>query len=465
MAQNFEKEQILTLLEQLKNVYPSLLDDAMIISLQKKCLESDIERSSFIKEIRGLFFYDEERLNRFLMKYHVTRKIPSLKQEKSFLEKIGSMSFRTFKITVVTTLALTVLANGFTCNYSLGDPIGRALTIVPTSVSMEELIYRGVKENSNLTEEQRVFFERYSTYLEENPYLSKDDSYYNLKNLHIHEVSSSNKHIIASYDPQLDCIIMNNSAERDGLGDESALEHEGIHLFSSNGRDSGFNKFDVLQLQISVFGNSLTEGMTQILSEEYFEKRGSGITRTYSEETLLVKFIAELIGADVLLYGYSTHDIDIVIQKLGALDGDLSKARRLITVMDEILFLSKSGERQNHSDLVASYKDQIYSILKDYYRIKVAENEEKAPVLTYLREAFYHIESASSPVYYYDFHKAYFSEQLKNQCDPYLRFDEELYNFDEKFIELPLPLNKREYILENDMPIGLFLGEKTKSKI
>lgn len=460
--------QLISLLERLQNVYSDELNDTLVMTLKKNWLESDVKVSTFIEEIRALFPYDKKKLDLFLMKYHVAQKsdLSLLNQRKSFLNQIRNMSDKKFRITMATIATLTILGQGYVCNHIMGDPIGRALTIVPTSTSMMELIQQGVSNNSDLMDEERKFFEQYSAYLEGNPYLSIKDSYYNLKNLQVYYISrSQNKHVLGEYHTQQNYITMYNCNNYDSHQNASTLWHEGMHMFSSNGKDSGFKKFDVWKGKICSLGDSLSEGVTQILVEEYFDQRANGITYTYQEETLLVKFIAELIGADVLLYGYSTHDIDIVVEKLGMLDGDPEKAHRLIELMDQMTAISKMGIRLEKADLLDSYKEQIYSILQEYYKIKVEENAGKASVLTYLLEAFRHIEYTFSPVYCYQFHKAYFSEQLKQQCDPYLKFDDEMYHFDRALKILPDSLQEREIVLENNMFIGMLLEENMKNKM
>lgn len=459
----YEKYQITNLIEHLKVIYPNELEDSMIESLKKNILESKEDFSSLAEEIRNLFEYDTNKLQVFLIKNHVTIKgnleIPFLKKKESFLKKISSLVDTGIQITMISAAIAVVLYSGFRLNRSFGNPIGKAFTIVPTSASMEEFIEKSVNENRNLEEEERKFFEKYATYLEENPYAEKIDTYYSLKDLKIDYVESEEAARIkrgAQYFSGSNQIVAYNFQDNDDFINRIQLGHEGFHALSGEGENCGFMKVDLATLKMSSLGQAMTEGMTQILTEEYLVERASGITYYYPEETCLVKIIAELVGADTLLYGYSNHDIDIVIKKLGELDGNVDKARNLIELMDKMT-------RQQHlnKEVQQECKNQIYPILQEYYQLKVAENPEKAQILTYLIEAFYHdVKAGDSPVYCYELHKAYFSEELKSRVNPYLIYRNQLYNFDDIKEDLPSELNYPLIMLQNDMPIGELANAK-----
>ncbi len=454
MAISFcEKYQITNLLEHLKVIYPNELDDEAIDLLKKNILEENGNASSITEEIRSLFQYDTNKLSLFLIKHHVPIKgnleSSMLKKKESILKKIESLKKKKITIRAKALLSLSILCNGFSINHDLGNQVGRIFTVVPTSSSMEEFIEQSVNENKKLEEEEREFFKKFETYLNENPYIDKKNIYYNLKNLEINYTKRKNEYLDGEYYSAFNEIIFYNLesySEDDFL---RVFGHETFHALSSNGYTSGFGKlFD--------HECTLTEGMTTILTEEYLLGRASGKTINYPEETLLTKMMAELIGSDVLLYGYSNQNIDIVIEKLGELDGDVDKAKTLIHLMTKMT-LSK---RQDKWDIQQEYKEQIYLILKEYYQLKVAENPEKAPILTYLIETFYHIRDEYNPILGYELTKAYFSENLKSTCIPHLSFNDELYDFNSARKELPAILNEQVIMLENDMSIGKLAEEK-----
>lgn len=443
----YEKYQIMNLIEHLKVIYPNELDDSMIESLKKDILENGGDFSSLTEEIRSLFEYDTNKLQIFLIKHHVTIKgnleISFKKKKENFIKKIGSLNKKGMGIKrmVIGTL-IPILLSGYIFNYSIGNQIGRFSTVVPTSTSMEEFIEQSVNENKNLEEEERDALKKFETYLAENPYINEKMIYYNLKNLDInYKTKTNNSYVKGLYIPRSNKIYIYNSETRSDEENRMALGHEIFHSLSSVGSGSGFHTM------LNHKGGALTEGMTQILTEEYLLGQASGETMVYQEETALVKIIAELVGADVLLYGYSNQDINIVIEKLGELDGNVNKANTLIKLTDKLSKVPISNEKEYQE-----CKAQIYAILQEYYQLKVKENPEKAPILTYLIEIFY---AQSVKAFYYDLHKAYFSEKLK-ELEPYLicKGGEEGFKVVREIGQLLPTIDKPLIMLQNDMPIG-----------
>ena len=156
------------------------------------------------------------------------------------------------------------------------------------------------------------------------------------------------------------------------------------------------------------------EGMTELLTNEYFSDAPFIEETSYPYEILMVKMLCELIGPDDVLKVYSTGDIEYLEEKLK--ENKINNPKELLNSMQNISKTFQKRETVNIKDLnnilleldshyeninTSSTKYQIYLYNTEFLSTIINED----PIIEYeilLMEKGYYI-------------KPYFSEKLKEK--------------------------------------------------
>ena len=273
--------------------------------------------------------------------------------------------------------------------------IGEEITINDNSIVLDAAI-----ENKSLTEEEKQTVYKFKDLLDDNPYLDKTNAYDNLQKLNIiyDEDADRDDNVLGFYvntDDEITIIQDNDKKE--------TMLHELVHCIYSNNYIPKLPKF-------------FNEGMTELLTNEYFEENPFIEKVSYPYEILMVKILCEIVGEDKVLESYSKGDIKILEEELGKKTG-LSEPHELIENMESV-----SNSLENRKEIDKQAVTNIIETLKRYYNENYEFDSIEYEMYLYNKE---HLEKLyeKDPITSYQINlmldgyyvKPYFSTKLKEK--------------------------------------------------
>ena len=264
------------------------------------------------------------------------------------------------------------------------------------------LVLSATFDNDNLTEDEKEYIYDLVDLLNDNPYLMKSYAYENLRELDIkygkEPGKEYSKNVIGTYDDNNNSIeIYNKRYQND------TLYHELIHCVYA----------DDYIVKLPIF---FDEGMTELLSNEYFGKNPFLEEKSYPYEVTMVKILCELVGSDKVLEAYSKESIEIVEEALKEKIG-LSDPEELIYSMERISKCLHKEQEVKESDL-----NNVLFTLTNYYENNVDIDSDEYKIYMYNTSLLKTLKGShpytsyrffiSSSGYYV---KVYFSEKLKEE--------------------------------------------------
>ena len=216
--------------------------------------------------------------------------------------------------------------------------------------SDNEIVLGAVVNNKNLNEEEKQIIYEYDDLLEDNPYLVKSTAYNNLEKLDIiydkdagEEYGEEVLGVYIQGDNEI-TIIKENS-------DNDTIHHELVHCIYSQ------NYFETLP-------KFFNEGMTELLTNEYFSDNPFIEEYSYPFEVTMVKMLCELVGEDVVLETYSKEDLSILENAIREKTG-LSNPNEFLKYIDSVMIALEEGkeiDKEKLSSIINTF-DMYY---KDY---------------------------------------------------------------------------------------------------
>lgn len=274
----------------------------------------------------------------------------------------------------------------------------------------EYCVLNAIKENSNLSDEEKQFFYKYIDMIKDNPYLDKEKAYRSLLNV---DVSYRKRPL--TYDTSIEGVYIHDY-ESVGIfvedEDKRVLGHEGIHtIFSTN----------EITENLPIY---FYEGMTELLNNEYLTDNPFVELTNYPFEITAVKMLCELTSSDTVLKAFSLGDMSFIEDEIVELIGDRDKVVQALDMLEYA---------------VLRYRDELGDADKT-----ITDNNEVIngfiPIFRECIEAKYGSDSIDRLSYYYNEvlfldifdenamdsycddlehfgvdHKAYFSSNLKQQ--------------------------------------------------
>ena len=283
--------------------------------------------------------------------------------------------------------------------------LSEELTIVSRRKITEDdnaLVISAVLENDNLTEEEKEYIYNLVDLLNDNPYLDKTYAYKNLREVDITYGITPDKDyrkaVIGTYTDELNKIEIIDKEYRD-----ETMYHELIHCVYG----------DDYIVKVPSFFN---EGMTELLTNEYFSENPFLEELSYPFEVTMVKILCELIGEDKVLEAYSKEDISIVEKELKEKIG-INDPEEFLDSMERMSYCLQNQKSINKSDLnnilftVTNYYENNVEVFSKEYDMYIYNTN----LLKLLKKDFPY----TSYKYYLTsqgyFTKAYFSKKLKEK--------------------------------------------------
>ena len=270
---------------------------------------------------------------------------------------------------------------------------------VPITKEDNAIVLDAVIENENLSKDEKEILYNYVDLLEDNPYLNKSNTYNNLEDLDIiyDKDADYGKDVMGVYDNTPNAITIIEESEN-----QDTIHHELVHcIYSQN----TYNR-------LPVFFN---EGMTELLTNEYFAEDPFKEEVSYPYEITMVKMLCELVGEDVVLESYTKKDIKILENKLGEVT-NLCNPHEFINYIDSVmtsLEKDKKVDEEKLSSIVDVFDRYYENYPEDSIEYKMYKYNTKT--LKYLKyDNPYSVYKCSLMMYGY-YAKPYFSEELKEK--------------------------------------------------
>lgn len=278
----------------------------------------------------------------------------------------------------------------------VSEATGKEVTIDDNSIILSAIL-----NNDKLDEKEKDMFYKVTDLLEDNPYIDKENAYRNLQDIKVvyDPTADYGENIVGTY-----LIFQNKIVIISDNKNNTTLFHEIIHsIYTNSHRRENLPSF-------------FSEGMTELLTDEYFEDKPFIEITSYSYEIIMVKLLCEIVGPDKVLETYSKGDMKILEDELTNKLG-LSEPHELIKSMDNICRKIKKEEKDIDTDInnlmgvLYKYYESNYSVdsieyeMYLYYQRLLAEIKERPISITYP-------EYLAINGYYV---KPYFSKKLKDK--------------------------------------------------
>lgn len=275
------------------------------------------------------------------------------------------------------------------------------------------LLLDAIIKNKNLNQNEKELFYRSSSLLQENQYINNENVYHVLKNIetkYIVDEASIETGIKGRYNYIQNLITIINY-DQENSKYQSYLFHEIVHCIYYNA-------------ETRKLPNYFLEGVTELLTNEYFEKDSFFEEENYPYEVLIVKQYCNMVGGDKVLEAYTKGDMDIIVKELAKVT-DLASSKSFLTATEDLF-----GDYEYDNKITGTSYDEVEEYITKYITIRNNQNNN----LQELEESIYNLELLSKITLEDSYNeylnyiiingvyiKAYFSEELqKKYQEPYI---------------------------------------------
>ena len=170
-------------------------------------------------------------------------------------------------------------------------------------------IFYAVMNNPYLTNEEKELLYSFSDLIRDNHYLDLNETYYTLENLKIEYVERDT----TKYDEIIKGIFSNETKtisifEPKEIASKEIIIHELIHSIFNN---KGY----------TLLPEYFVEGVTELLSNEYFSKSPYFEANTYPFEIAMTKLLCEMTSSDTVMKAYANGTMDPIYQEISTVMG------------------------------------------------------------------------------------------------------------------------------------------------
>ena len=208
------------------------------------------------------------------------------------------------------------------------------------------LLLNAIYCNKNLSDNEKSFCIKYLELFDDNPYLDKDRVYHSLLNLDI-----SNKNRPPYYDKNVEGVYIDDLKS---IGifvddeDDTVKAHELIHCICAN--DGELPRF-------------FSEGMTELLTNEYFTENHFLELDNYSFEVIAVKMLCDATSSDTVLKAFTLGDMSYIYESLASSYGTIDDAKKVISILDESFSFRNNEEEGEFKYTVEDITNSLFSYL------------------------------------------------------------------------------------------------------
>lgn len=210
------------------------------------------------------------------------------------------------------------------------------------------LLLHAILENPYLNSKEKEIFYKFIEYFNDNPFINREEIYTNMLNVNarfsLRGALERENNVLACYLPRYRDIVYFEL-----FPSVDTMAHEDGHCIND-----GQNMPKCIQ-----------EGMTQLISSEYFSNTPFMLTLNYPYQVSFVKLLCEMIGANTVLQAYTEDKPEIIYEALDSIIGEEGKAKGVIEEIDWCMsnydrtkFYSKEI-KERASDALSSFLNYV----------------------------------------------------------------------------------------------------------
>ena len=259
------------------------------------------------------------------------------------------------------------------------------------------IILNAVLENDKLTEEEKEYFYDFGDMFYDNPYLNREKTYENLSDV---DIKYSGLREISAFDVLGNYDYTSNEI-RIYENEKSVRGHEITHCI-----------YNVKPNKIDVY---FSEGMAELLYNEYFDDIPFLEVKSYPYEICAVKMLCEICGSDLVLKAYSESNMHLLANEITKYS-NRGDAYKNLMLLDDLLTDYETNAKATH---YTDY-DKMYDFFESVLIAKYGENGMEHNAFNYYKTLLNTIYSENNIMDYLDTIKtvgigvkAYFNEDLK----------------------------------------------------
>ena len=280
------------------------------------------------------------------------------------------------------------------------EKLKKELSISCTDDQEDELLLmNAIYDNKNLDESDKKVFYGFYSLVSDIQSIDRDRAYYALYDVKVNRAvrdKSTSSSILGYYNNISNTIYMYENPEN------KVLIHEGIHcLFHSDGASS--------------LPEFFTEGMTELLANEFFSNDPFLEDTNYPYEVSYVKMLCELVGKDVVLETFTTGDFSLILKKIDEYNNTELSSYEILNIYEDAF---NTYENKKNSLYTTNDRWKAYDCLNDIYKNN-SNNSINQREFNYFHELSASVfeedpaEFYRDYIYYYGIlEKAYFSKDL-----------------------------------------------------
>ena len=230
----------------------------------------------------------------------------------------------------------------------------------------EYILLNAIRTNDNLTLKEKELFYQVIDILKDNTYINKEYVYFSLNNVYVEYLKrpkSVNSNVCADYNyifKQIRMFLDEPDLNEDICGVyKKYLLHEIIHCI--------FVKNNTLPSYFS-------EGMTELLCNEYFSDDPYFEYNSYPLEICAVKILCEVTSTDTVLKSFTLEDMSFIEEEISNILGNSEEAKLCLNSLNKTFKqLEKNNvlKKEEYSDYYECIK-----IFRKCMQIKTSENKE-----------------------------------------------------------------------------------------
>ncbi len=201
-------------------------------------------------------------------------------------------------------------------------------------------LLNAIIENKNLTDEEKNIFYGAIDIIKDNPYINKEAAYKSLLDIDV-LYTEHRPFFVNSADG-----IYNSMFKKIGVFEEDErhliLRHEMIHAIFSNKYTRGLPTY-------------FEEGMTELLSNEYFAINPYVEYYHYPFEIAMVKMLCEVSSPDAVLEAYSTGNMTVIAKEMANITKDEDAAIKALKNVKSMMQQYNSLDKDDKENIINGF--------------------------------------------------------------------------------------------------------------
>ena len=276
-----------------------------------------------------------------------------------------------------------------------------------TNKDLDYLLLYSIFSNNNITKIDKNKIYNLIDLIDDNKYIDKDKAYRDLSLLKIEYRNREDN--VEEYTSGRYLFPENIIEIYEDNSNNEVLYHEVIHCIFNNENNTNLPNYFI-------------EGVTELLTDEYFNEIPYLENDSYIYEVVLTKLLCELTSVDKVMLTYSTGNINYITKELDEYsDSNIEEINDMFLSLDKIFV---------NDDIDMDLYVKTFKLLDEVYKNKKGTNDFDDMNTKYLLNIFKDISSKNKYMTYLDnlenlgvSTKIYFNNKIKQEEYDYVNYD------------------------------------------